>query len=78
MVPTSSGSCQRFCRSFEDVLRITRQQLSPLPLPAREGVYSDTNFQLLGIDRNITGDKCAALQQRVLQPLGLADTIPSQ
>lgn len=69
-----------FAWSFEDVLRITRQQLSPHFPPARPGkaFYSDSNFQLLGaLIEAITGDRYeAALQQRILQPLGLSDTYP--
>jgi len=69
-----------FAWSFEDVLRITRQQLSPRFPPASPGkaFYSDTNYQLLGaLIEAITGDNYeAALHKRILTPLGLADTYP--
>jgi len=69
-----------FAWSFEDVLRITRQQLSPRFPPGSPGkaFYSDTNYQLLGVlIEAITGDKYEVeLQRRILQPLGLADTYP--
>jgi len=69
-----------FAWSFEDVMRITKQQLSPRFPPASPGkaFYSDTNFQLLGaLIEAVTGDTYeAVLQERVLQPLGLADTYP--
>ncbi len=69
-----------FAWSFDDVLRITKEELSPKFPPSTPGkaLYSDTNFQLLGaVIEAITGDTYeAALQERILGPLGLADTYP--
>jgi len=69
-----------FAWSFDDVLRITKEELTPKFPPSTPGkaFYSDTNFQLLGaIIEAITGVTYEeALQERILGPLGLADTYP--
>ena len=66
--------------TFDDVLRITKEQLSPKFPPSTPGkaFYSDTNFQLLGaVIEAITGSTYEdALQERILGPLGLVDTYP--
>ena len=71
---------QDFGWTFDDVLRITKEQLSPRFAPSTPGkaFYSDTNFQLLGaVVEAITGGTYEdALQERILGPLGLADTYP--
>ncbi len=64
--------------SFDDVLRITKEQLTPRFVPGSPGkaFYSDTNYQLLGaIIESIEGVACEqALFRRIIQPLGLAQT----
>ena len=71
---------QDFGWTFDDVLRITKEQLSPKFAPSTPGkaFYSDTNFQLLGaVIEAITGGTFEdALQERILGPLGLDDTYP--
>ncbi len=71
---------QDFGWTFDDVLRITKEQLSPKFAPSTPGkaFYSDTNFQLLGaVVEALTGSTYEdALQERILGPLGLADTYP--
>lgn len=66
--------------TFEDVLRVTKEQLSPRFPPSTPGkaFYSDTNFQLLGaVIEAITGGTYEeALQERILGPLALGDTYP--
>lgn len=66
--------------TFEDVLRIVKEQLTPRFPPSTPGkaFYSDTNYQLLGaVIEAVTGQSYEeALQQRILAPLGLADTYP--
>lgn len=69
-----------FAWTFEDVLDIVKQQLTPRFPPAAPGkaFYSDTNYQLLGaVIEAVTGQSYEdALQQRILDPLGLVDTYP--
>ncbi len=66
--------------TFDDVLRITREELTPRFPPATAGkaFYSDTNYQLLGrIVEEIAGLSFEeALQQRILGPLDLRETYP--
>src|SRR4029079_9722693 len=66
--------------TFQDVLRITKEELTPRFAPSTPGkaFYSDTNYQLLGaIIEAIDGTTYeTALQQRVLAPLALSDTYP--
>lgn len=69
-----------FAWTFDDVLRITRDELTPKFAPSTPGkaFYSDTNYQLLGaVVEAITRTSYEnALQQRILAPLALADTYP--
>ncbi len=69
-----------FAWTFDDVLRITRDELTPKFAPSTPGkaFYSDTNYQLLGaVVEAITGSSYEdALRQRILAPLALADTYP--
>ena len=69
-----------FAWTFQDVLRITKEELTPRFAPSTPGkaFYSDTNYQLLGaIIEAIDGTTYeTALQQRVLAPLALSDTYP--
>lgn len=69
-----------FSWTFDDVLRITKEQMSPRFAPSTPGkaFYSDTNFQLLGaVVEAVTGSTYEdALQERILGPLGLVDTYP--
>jgi CubicO group peptidase (beta-lactamase class C family) len=69
-----------FAWTFDDVLRITRDELSPRFAPSTPGkaFYSDTNYQLLGaVIEAVTGGSYEdALRQRILAPLALADTYP--
>lgn len=69
-----------FSWSFDDVLRITREEMTPRFAPSTPGKawYSDTNYQLLGmLIETVTGLSFEeALVRRVLDPLGLADTYP--
>lgn len=66
--------------TFNDVLRITKEQLTPKFAPSAPGkaFYSDTNYQLLGaVIEAVTGISFEeALRQRVLAPLGLEGTFP--
>lgn len=66
--------------TFEDVLRITKEELSPAfpPSAAGKARYSDTNYQLLGaIVEHVDGIAYEdSLRQRILEPLGLPDTWP--
>lgn len=69
-----------FSWTFDDVLRIAKEQMSPRFAPSTSGkaFYSDTNFQLLGaVVEAVTGSTYEdALQERILGPLGLVDTYP--
>ena len=71
---------QDFSWTFDDVLRIVREELTPTFAPASPGkaFYSDTNYQLLGaVIEAVTGDSYEdALRQRILGPLRLEDTYP--
>lgn len=66
--------------SFDDVLRITKQQLKPKFAPGAPGkaFYSDTNYQLLGaLIESVTGRTYEeAVQERIIGPLGLTGTYP--
>ena len=66
--------------TFADVLRITKNELTPKFAPSTPGkaFYSDTNYQLLGaVIEAVTGASYEdALRQRILAPLALADTYP--
>lgn len=66
--------------TFDDVLRITKEEVSPRFAPSTPGkaFYSDTNYQLLGrIVEELSGLTYEeALQQRLIGPLGLPDTYP--
>jgi CubicO group peptidase (beta-lactamase class C family) len=69
-----------FAWSFEDVLRITKQELKPKFAPSSPGkaFYSDTNYQILGaLIESVTGGTFEeAVQRRVIGPLGLTGTYP--
>lgn len=69
-----------FAWTFDDVLRITREELSPRFPPSTPGkaFYSDTNYQLLGaVVEAVTGRRYEdALPQRILAPLALEGTYP--
>ncbi|MBU4269215.1 MAG: beta-lactamase family protein [Acidobacteria bacterium] len=69
-----------FAWSFGDVLRITKERMKPRFAPSTPGkaYYSDTNYQLLGaLIGAVTGVSFEeALQERILEPLGLEDTYP--
>jgi CubicO group peptidase (beta-lactamase class C family) len=69
-----------FAWTFDDVLRITKEELTPRFAPSTPGkaFYSDTNYQLLGaVIEAVTGDSYEdALRQRVLEPLALPGTYP--
>ena len=66
--------------SFDDVLRITREELKPRFAPSTPGkaFYSDTNYQVLGaLIEAVTGATFEdTLRARVLDPLGLTGTYP--
>jgi len=66
--------------SFDDVVRITKEELTPRFEPGTPGkaFYSDTNYQLLGaIIESLDGVVYEeALRKRVLEPLELARTYP--
>jgi len=68
-----------FAWTLDDVLRITRQ-MSPRFAPSTPGHahYSDTNYQLLGALIEAVTGTCyeQALQQRIIEPLGLDQTYP--
>lgn len=69
-----------FAWSFEDVLRITKQELKPKFAPSTPGkaFYSDSNYQVLGalIESMTGGPFEAAVQSRVIAALGLEATYP--
>ena len=69
-----------FAWTFDDALRITKEELTPRFAPSTPGkaFYSDTNYQLLGaVIEAVTGAGYEdALRQRILAPLALADTYP--
>ena len=70
-----------FAWTFDDVLRITKEELTPRFAPSTPGkaFYSDTNYQLLGaIIEAVSGAQSyeEVLRQRILAPLALADTYP--
>jgi len=69
-----------FSWTLGDVLLITKEELEPRFAPSTPGkaFYSDTNFQLLGaLVEAVTGHTFEeALRDRILEPLGLADTYP--
>ena len=70
-----------FAWTFDDVVRITKDELTPRFAPSTPGkaFYSDTNYQLLGaIIEAVTGAQSyeEVLRQRILAPLALADTYP--
>jgi len=66
--------------TFDDVLRITKENLSPRFAPSAPGkaFYSDTNYQVLGaVIEVLTGGSWEdALRQRIVLPLGLGCTYP--
>jgi D-alanyl-D-alanine carboxypeptidase len=66
--------------SFEDVLRITKEQMTPRFAPSTPGkaFYSDTNYQLLGaLIEAVTGASFEeAVRRRVIEPLALTATYP--
>ena len=69
-----------FTWTFNDILRITKEELTPKFSPSAQGkaLYSDTNYQLLGaVVEAITGNSYEnELRQRILLPLGLEDSYP--
>ena len=70
-----------FAWTFADVLRITKEELTPKFAPSTPGraFYSDTNYQLLGaVIEAVAGGPSYedALRQRILAPLALAGTYP--
>ena len=69
-----------FAWTFDDVIRITKNELKPRFKPSARGkaFYSDTNFQLLGRIVETVAELSyeEALQQRILVPMGLRDTYP--
>lgn len=69
-----------FSWSLDEVLRITREDLTPRFPPSSPGraFYSDTNYQLLGaVVEAVTGTSYEeALRSRILEPLRLVDTYP--
>ena len=71
---------QDFSWSFADVLRITKEQMSPRFAPSSPGraAYSDTNYQILGaLIEAVTGETWEdAVRRRVIEPLGLVGTYP--
>jgi CubicO group peptidase (beta-lactamase class C family) len=71
---------QDFSWTFDDVLRITKEQLKPKFAPSAPGkaFYSDTNFQILGalIEALTGGTYEQAVVNRIIEPLGLTDTYP--
>jgi CubicO group peptidase (beta-lactamase class C family) len=66
--------------TFEDVLRITKEQLKPrfAPSAPRKAFYSDTNYQILGaLIEAVTGISFEeALRTRIIEPIELRDTYP--
>ena len=71
---------QDFSWTFDDVLRISKQDVTPRFAPSTPGkaFYSDTNYQLLGriIEESSGLTYEEALQQRIIGPLDLRDTYP--
>jgi CubicO group peptidase (beta-lactamase class C family) len=71
---------QDFGWSFEDVLRIAKEQMQPRFPPSTPGkaFYSDTNYQILGaLIEAIAGTPFeAAVHERIIRRLGLTDTYP--
>jgi CubicO group peptidase (beta-lactamase class C family) len=71
---------QDFSWTFDDVLRITKEQLKPKFAPSARGkaYYSDTNFQILGaLIEAVTGSSFEqTLHSRIIEPLGLTGTYP--
>lgn len=71
---------QDFAWTFDDVLRITKEELSPNFAPSTPGkaFYSDTNYQLLGaVVEAVAGTTYEeALRRRILRPFGLECTYP--
>lgn len=69
-----------FSWTFDDVLRIVKDEMSPRFAPSTPGkaFYSDTNYQLLGaVIEAVTGTTYEeALQRRILDALGFDDTYP--
>ena len=69
-----------FSWSFEDVLRIAKQEMNPRFYPSTPGkaFYSDTNYQILGaVIESITGGTFEdAVQNRVIEVLSLTRTYP--
>lgn len=66
--------------SFDDVLRITKEELKPRFAPSTPGkaFYSDTNYQVLGaLIEAVTGATFEdSLRERIIDPLGLSGTYP--
>ena len=66
--------------SFEDVLRITKEEMKPkfYPSTPRKAFYSDTNYQILGaLIESTTGDTFEeAVQSRIIGALSLTQTYP--
>jgi D-alanyl-D-alanine carboxypeptidase len=66
--------------TFDDVLRITIEQMAPHFAPSTSGkaYYSDTNYQLLGaLIEQVTGMTFEqALERRIIVPLSLSRTYP--
>ena len=71
---------QDFSWDFDDVLRITKDELAPKFPPSTPGkaFYSDTNYQLLEtVIEAVTGTTYEdAVRRRILEPLELRDTYP--
>ena len=69
-----------FSWTFDDVLRITKEQLKPkfAPSTPKKAYYSDTNFQILGalIEAVIDDTFEEAVTNRIIEPLGLKGTYP--
>lgn len=69
-----------FAWTFDDVLRIAKEELTPKFVPSTPGkaFYSDTNYQLLGaVIEAVAGASYEdALRQRILTTLALAETYP--
>ena len=69
---------QDFEWGFEEVLRITKNELKPHFSPGLRGKahYSDTNYQLLGTLIETISNKPLkeVIKERITQPLGLRDT----
>lgn len=69
-----------FAWTLDDVLRIAKKELTPRFAPGAPGkaFYSDTNYQLLGaLIEAVTGVSFEqSAIERIITPLGLADTYP--